>query len=351
MSPSQQQQQLTTLLFYTLVLLLGYLVFRIFQPFLVPIGWATVLAVVCHPVHRRLARKLGPTAAATVSTIGVALVLILPGIALATAFVREAAQAAGQVSSAINPERVAQIERLWAWVQQRTIGREGLDLATLAGQAATAGAGWAASQAGAMLRDAVVLVVNLFVALFALFFLFRDGTAFMDAVRRILPVADAQRERMIREARSLINATVTSGFIVAAVQGFLGGLAFALLGIGAPLFWAVVMSFCALLPIGSGIIWVPMVLWLLLTGHVVRGIVLLGVGIGIIGLVDNFLRPLLLSGQSRLNGLLVFVSVIGGIALFGLLGMVLGPVVLATAVGIFEAYSESPRPDSAVTKP
>jgi predicted PurR-regulated permease PerM len=346
MPPSQQQQQLTALLFYTLVLLLGYLVFRIFQPFLAPIGWAGVLAVVCHPVHRRLERRLGPTRAATLSTIGVALLIILPGIALSAAFVRQAALAATQVSNAITEEQVAQAGRFWTWLQELTIGRQGLDLASLAQQAATAAATWIASQAGSMLRDVVVFIVDLFIALFALFFLFRDGATFMAGIRRILPVAEAQRERMIREARNLINATVTAGFVVASIQGCLGGVTFALLGVSASLFWGVVMGFCSFLPVGSGIVWLPMAIWLLATGHVVQGIVLLCVGFGIIGLVDNFLRPMLLSGRSQLNGLLVFVSLLGGIAVFGLLGMVLGPVVVATAVGVFEAYSQRPAPEA-----
>jgi predicted PurR-regulated permease PerM len=340
MPPNPQQQQLTNLLFYVLVVLLGYLVFRIFQPFLTPLGWAIVLVVVWYPVHSRIERKFGPTRSAAFSTIAVALLLILPALALTTVFVREAAIAASQVSAAITPEELARVEQLWASIETRLLGQRGIDLATLVQQTATGLATWGAAQAGAVLRNAVVFVFDLFITLFALFFLFRDGAAMMRGLRRILPFDEAQRERMIREARGLINATVTSGFIVAAVQGTLGGTAFAILGITAPVFWGVVMSFFSLLPVGAGLIWLPAAVWLMLTGHIIRGIILVGIGVGIIGLVDNFLRPLLLSGRSQLNALLVFISLLGGIAVFGLLGMVMGPVVLATTVGILEAHAE-----------
>ncbi len=346
MPRSQQQEQLTALLFYTLILLLGYLVFRILSPFLSPLGWAGVLAVVFNPVHARIARRLGPSKAAAVSTLAVALLLILPGLALAAAFARQAAQATSQLTDAMTEERMAEVGRLWTWIQNVTIGRVKLDLVSLAQQSAAAVAAWIAGQAGAIVRNVLLFIVNLFIALFALFFLFRDGPAFMQALRRILPVAEAQRERMIQQARDLINATVTSSFIVAAVQGCLGGVTFALLGVSASLFWGVLMAFCALLPVGSGIVWLPMAIWFLATGQIVQGIVLIGVGVGIIGLVDNFLRPLLLSGRSQLNGLLVFVSLVGGIAVFGLLGMVLGPVVVATAVGLLEAHSQEPATDT-----
>ena len=113
-----------------------------------------------------------------------------------------------------------------------------------------------------------------------------------------------------------------------------------MLGLTAPVFWGVVMAFCALLPVGAGLVWVPAAIWLLLTGNVGRGITLVIVGAAVIGLVDNILRPALLSGRTQLNGLLVFISMIGGISAFGLLGLVLGPVIMATTIGILDAYAK-----------
>ena len=113
-------------------------------------------------------------------------------------------------------------------------------------------------------------------------------------------------------------------------QGAIGGVTFALLGLGSPIFWGVMMAFFALLPLGAWIIWSPVAVWLMLTGETGRGIALLIVGAGGISLIDNFLRPMLLAGQTEMNGLLVFISLLGGLAAFGLLGLVLGPIIMAT---------------------
>jgi predicted PurR-regulated permease PerM len=130
---------------------------------------------------------------------------------------------------------------------------------------------------------------------------------------------------------------------VAITQGTVGGIAFAVLGIGAPIFWAWTMVFFALLPLGAGVIWLPVGVWLLLTGQVGRGIALIAIGFGIIGLIDNFLRPALLSGRTEMNGLMVFISLLGGIAAFGLLGIVLGPVIMAVTMGFINAYATERR--------
>jgi predicted PurR-regulated permease PerM len=231
-------------------------------------------------------------------------------------------------------------------LQASRIGGNLGNLPDLIQQGASGIAGFVAGQAGAVLRNLVIIIVDLIVMLFALFFFFRDGDAIMAVLRRALPFEAEQSERMIAQAADLIQASVIAGFVVAALQGTLGGIAFALLGLGAPVFWGVVMAFFSLLPIGAGIVWLPVAIWLLLTGSVGRGVTLMVVGIGVIGLVDNVLRPMLLSGRTRLNGLLVFVSLLGGISAFGFLGLVLGPVIMATTIGMFDAYTKDRRTNS-----
>jgi predicted PurR-regulated permease PerM len=127
------------------------------------------------------------------------------------------------------------------------------------------------------------------------------------------------------------------------VQGAVGGLTFAMLGLGAPVFWAVTMAFFSLLPLGAWIVWMPVAIWLILTGETGRGIGLLAIGAGGISLIDNFLRPILLAGRSQMNGLLVFISLLGGMAAFGLIGLILGPVIMATAISFVEAYATERR--------
>src|ERR1700686_2389323 len=146
---------------------------------------------------------------------------------------------------------------------------------------------------------------------------------------------------MLSEARELIFASLTTSLVIAAVQGILCGGAFAIVGLSSSLFWGVVMAFLSLLPVvGAWPVWIPATILLFSTGHIIRGLILIGICGGLGATIDNILRPVLLGGRSSLNGLLVFISILGGIAVFGVLGVVLGPIVLATAVGVLDVYSQ-----------
>jgi predicted PurR-regulated permease PerM len=203
------------------------------------------------------------------------------------------------------------------------------------------------AQSGALLTNVALFFVDLALVLFATFFLLRDADEIMHAVRRLLPMSAAAREVFIHRTADLITAGVTSSVIVAALQGLLGGIAFALVGISAPVFWGVVMGFACLLPFGAWVIWLPAAVLLAVSGSITKGLVLVGLGFGIVGTVDNVVRPLLLSGSVQMNGLVIFVSLLGGMAVFGLLGIVLGPIVVVTALALVSAYVHEPEPDSA----
>ena len=144
---------------------------------------------------------------------------------------------------------------------------------------------------------------------------------------------------MIRQTRDLVYTSVAAGLMIASLQGLAGGVVFAVLGLGAPVFWGVIMGFLALLPfVGTWVVWVPAAIWLMATGHVVKGVALAVLGGVVVGSIDNFLRPAILSGRAQMNGLLMFISLLGGVSVFGLLGLVLGPLVTAIVTGLFEAY-------------
>jgi predicted PurR-regulated permease PerM len=144
---------------------------------------------------------------------------------------------------------------------------------------------------------------------------------------------------MLWESKELIFASVAIGLLVAAVQGILGGAAFALVSIGTPVFWGVLIAFFSLVPVvGSALIWVPGALWLGFTGHWGRGLAVIAICGGVSAVVDNILRPLLLRNRTHLNELMLFISVLGGIQVFGLLGLVAGPTIVAAAMGVFRVY-------------
>ena len=211
---------------------------------------------------------------------------------------------------------------------------------------------WLVGRAGLIAGNVLRFLFHLFVTLFATFYLLRDGPMFLGRLRDVLPISEGRREGLLYIAYNVLYASVMSNFVVAATQGILGGVMFWILGIERPLLWGVVMAFLSLLPIlGAWIVWVPAALSLVYGGSYIKAIVLLAVGAGIIGTVDNFLRPMLISGRVRLNGLLVFISILGGIAAFGVIGIVLGPVLVAVGEAVLEFFSMREKPGIAAAVP
>ena len=328
-------------LFYGVVLCLSYLVFRVFQPFLAPLGWAAVFGVIFYSLNKRFERKWGRTQSAVLITLGVTLILIVPVLLVAAMFVREGIAAARDIQAAMAGGGFGWFSHAWGWLASR-IAAEGVtvDLPGLVRQGASRAGEYMAAELGAVIRNIIVFLFELFVMLFALFYFLRDGDSMVDRFRHILPFEETMTERMLAEARELIFASVTTSLVIASVQGIICGGAFAIVGLGSPIFWGVVMGFLSLLPVvGAWPVWIPAMIWLFSTGHAGRAIILVAICGAMGATIDNILRPVLLGGRASLNGLLVFISVLGGIAVFGVLGVVLGPIVVATAVGILDVYS------------
>lgn len=334
------KDRFSNVLFYGVVLCLVYLVFLVFQPFLEPLGWAAVFAVIFYSLNQRLERRWGRTLSASATTAGVALILVVPVLLLASLFVREGIDATRGIQATAAAGGYGWVNNAWQWLVTHVAKTDpGIDLAGLVRQGASRAGEYMASQLGAVVRNIVVFLFELFVMLFALFFLLRDGDAILARFRLFLPFEESIRDRMLSEARELIFASVTTSLVIAAVQGVICGGAFAIVGLGSPVFWGVLMAFLSLLPVvGAWPVWIPAMIWLFSTGHAGRALLLVLICGGLGGTIDNILRPVLLGGRSSLNGLLVFIGVLGGIATFGILGVVLGPVVVATAVGILDVY-------------
>jgi predicted PurR-regulated permease PerM len=335
------ETRFSNVLFYGVVLCLAYFVFLVFEPFLVPLGWAAVFGVIFYSLNKRFERKWGRTQSAVMITLGVTLILIVPVLLLAAMFVREGIAAAVDIQAAMTSGGYGWLSRDWGWLVSH-IAAEGVtvDLPDLVRQGASRAGEYLARELGAVIRNIVVFLFELFVMLFALFYVLRDGDSMLDRFRHFLPFEETMTERMLAEARELIFASVTTSLVIAAVQGTICGGAFAIVGFGSPVFWGVVMGFLSLLPVvGAWPVWIPAAIWLFSTGHAGRALTLIAICGALGATIDNILRPVLLGGRASLNGLLVFISVLGGLAVFGVLGVVLGPIVVATAVGILDVYS------------
>jgi len=264
-------------------------------------------------------------------------------VLVTTAFVREAIDATGNMQRAFAEGRLGWIERAWRTLQQRLPASVRFDLTALTTDMAKQGASFAVAQSGFLVRNVLVFTLDLALALFATFFLLRDSAAIMRIIRGLMPLEETAREATLARTRELISVGVVSAGAVAAVQGLLGGIVFAVLGIDAAIFWGVVMAICCLLPFGAWVVWLPAAIVLAAEGAFVRAIVLVVLGFGIVSSADNVLRPLLLSGKAHMNGLVILLSLLGGIGVFGMLGVVLGPVLVVTALGLLSGYVDSRR--------
>jgi len=334
--------RLTTVLSYGALLLLGYLVFRIVEPFAEPLAWSAVLAIFFYPVYAKLLRKTSPSWAAIWCTVGVTAVLIVPVLLVLVYAAREAVVASAQVQAAISSGSAGLPAHLTDWIRERLPETlRGVDFVGLLQQGAEKVGSYLATSVGSLLKNLFSFFVNLFILLFALFFMFRDGEQIVHALRHLIPFDAEIQKDMLQESRDLIFASVAVALLIAAIQGVLGGTAFALTGLGAPVFMGVLIAFFSIVPVvGSALIWVPAALWLGINGHWGKALLLVAICGGVAGVADNLVRPLLMRNRSRLNDLLLFISILGGLGAFGLLGLVAGPTILAAALGVFRVYME-----------
>lgn len=343
MSDSRRYEQVVVVLSWAGLALLLYLVYLIIRPFLNPLAWATIIAIVFHPLHLRFARRWGASRAAAVTTALVAAIVVVPMMLVMTAFVREAVGAFRDLEVGAASGGIAWMQGAWGRLTERIPGPRA-DVAAAVADLVRRMALFLAAQSGHVLQNTAAFMVDLFIAHFAAFFILRDSPAIMRLVRRLLPLEPQNRERVIEQTRDLVSITIASSGIVAATQGVLGGLAFALLGLGAPIFWGVVMGFFCLMPFGAWVVWLPASVALWVNGSPGRALLLAALGVAVVSGVDNVLRPVLLAGRTQLNGLLVFVGLLGGLAAFGALGLVLGPILVASFQALITAYVGEPDP-------
>jgi predicted PurR-regulated permease PerM len=341
-SAASTSDRLTTVLSYGALLLLIYLVFRIVEPFLEPLAWSAVLAIIFYPVHQRIIRRLRPNGAALVSTLSVTLLLIVPALVVLVYTAREALDATARLQATLmDPEKALPTHAL-AWIKhQLPQAWQATDFSEPLRQGAERIATFMASRLASLVRNLFNFVVDLFIVIFALFFMFRDGDEIVRGAGHLLPFDEGIQEEMLRESRDLIFASVAVALVIAVLQGVLGGLAFTVGGISSPIFWAVLIAFFSLVPVvGSALIWVPGALFLAFSGHWGKGLAVVVICGGVAGVADNIVRPLLLRNRTHLNELLLFLGVLGGLEVFGLLGLVIGPTILAAAMGVFRVYVE-----------
>jgi predicted PurR-regulated permease PerM len=322
----------------------------ILRPFYGTILWGLVIAILFHPLNlhfrKTMGQRKGLASAATVLLVIV--IVILPLLLISASLGQQASSVyrrvqSGELDFVLYFQRI--LDALPSWMREilNYFGLNDLNSARnkLTGALTQASQFIAASAFGIGL-SALDFVVGLGVMLYLLFFLLRDGDALLKRVQSVVPLGAEQKTLLLSRTSLVIRATVKGGISVAAIQGILGGLAFWLLGIPAPLLWAVVMALLSLLPaIGAALVWGPVALYLLAMGNIWEGVFLVAYGILVIGLVDNLLRPFLVGKSTKLPDYLVLISTLGGIEIFGLNGFVIGPLVAAIFMVSWEIFRKT----------
>jgi predicted PurR-regulated permease PerM len=307
------------------------------------------------PLHARLVRRFGhrPSLAA-LATLAITLVVaILPLVLLTVSVTQEAAAIYARVKSGeLNMGQYFQqiVDGLPAWLRQ-LLERVGLpDVASAQARivAALSQSGQAiTSQALSIGQTTFEFVVSFFLMLYLLFFLLRDGPALSQRIVCAIPLQRRHKRELFAKFVTVVRATVKGNILVALIQGALGGLALGFLGVPGAMLWGAVMALLSLLPaIGAAIVWLPVALWFFMTGALWQALGLVAWGVLVIGLVDNLLRPLLVGKDTQLPDYLVLFSTIGGMAIFGLNGFVIGPVIAAMFVAAWEIFSQSKEEDA-----
>ena len=319
----------------------------ILLPFYGAVLWGVVLAIVFAPPYRRLLTALGGRTnfAASVTVLLILTIVILPLLLIGAALVQEASSLFGKMQSGvIDPVQFLQ-KFLDALPRSAVSFLDRFGLASTGGVQEKLSVGlikssqFIAAQILNIGQGTFDFVANLFVMLYLLFFLLRDGNKISNLIKNAIPLRDKHQRALLVKFAVVIRATVKGDMVVALIQGALGGLIFWTLGIGAPLLWSVVMAFFSLLPaVGTSLVWMPVAIYLLATGAIWQGIVLIMFGALVIGLVDNVLRPILVGKDTKMPDYVVLLSTLGGIEAFGLNGFVIGPTIAAMFIATWDIY-------------
>jgi predicted PurR-regulated permease PerM len=329
--------------FITLVLLTSGFFLWMIRGFLVPIFWAVVFAVLFQPLVRRLTESFGErrSAAAAAATLIVVVLVLVPFALLVVALAQQALTLYQRVSAGemTLEAPLALLDRLIPPATDM-LARFGIGPERLQEQLSSLAAATTeilAAQALALGQNALRTTILFAIMLYLLFFLFRDGERIVAGLVRVVPMGDERERRLLEKFATVSRATVKGTLVVAVVQGTLGGLLFWAVGIDAAIFWGVVMGILSILPaVGPALVWGPAAIILFATGALVQGIVLIVIGTLLIGLVDNFLRPILVGRETEMPDYLVLLATLGGLSVFGLAGFVAGPIVAALCLVLWE---------------
>jgi predicted PurR-regulated permease PerM len=333
-----------------LTLLSIYLLYQILSPFLTSLLWAIFLAMAFYPVFKKLQHLLKKRKpfSAVIMTLFVLSVIVLPFSLLMASLSVEVVDIYRRIEEMINTgqlqahmEKIREIPIL-KWILMRLnqsldlSQKEPLDFLLKNLQQVST---FLFNQTSKIVKGLSTFIMGFFFTLLSLYYLFKDGDRLFERLKEVIPLPSKERDLLIHRFKDMIYATIYGGILIAIIQGLLGGLSFWVLGLASPIFWGTAMAFLSFIPVGgTALIWVPASILLLVQGAFLKGIILLGLGVFGISMVDNLLRPFFISTRTKIHPLLLFFAVLGGIQVFGLIGLVAGPLIVTLFLTLIEIY-------------
>jgi predicted PurR-regulated permease PerM len=323
--------------FFGFMAVVGYLVWEMVTPFVSALALSAIIVTICYPVYIRILKRTpgkNETIAALFTTFLVLLIVIVPVFLITSALVNEAVS----VYKIVNAEQIGfedSLNTIEASIQKFFPGFE-LNATEYLRQAAS----WLALNLGAIFAGTASTIFLFFIAILGSFYLFRDGRSFTKVLVKISPLPDSQDEVIMKRLANAVRSVVTGTVLIALIQGTLTGLGLWIFGFERAILWGVIAAFGALIPsVGTTIVFIPAVVFLLFNGAYVQAIGLLVWGVLAVGLIDNLLGPYLMSRGNKLHPFIILLAVLGGLSVFGPIGFVVGPVLVSLFIVLLELYS------------
>jgi predicted PurR-regulated permease PerM len=328
-----------------LLILLGFLTYKIMRPFLNAIAWSIVVSIVFYPLYAFISRHVRVKSAASILTLILILTVILGPFAYVASMLVNEVQSLVAASGGGGLDAVRDLlDRVRTSALFKTIGgyaglEDALSEEVLRENIGKAGRA-ILEQASLRITNLVSIFLDFIFMTFTTFFLLRDGPGFLAKLTGYLPFSGTQKERIHKQVKDMIVSTVYGGVAIAIVQGILGGFAFYVAGIEAPFLWGTAMSVMSFVPmVGTFSIWGPASAYMLFQGDYLKGAGMLLYGIFVISSVDNILKPIIIGSRTKMPTIVILFSVLGGIKLFGMIGLIMGPLITAVFISVLEIFS------------
>lgn len=332
-----------TFLLFLLIVTVGFIL--LLKPFFGTIFWACAIAIIFAPLHEKLLARWStrPNRAAFVTLLMCILVVILPVVVVISSVINEGVVVYDKLQSGeINPGRYIDSMHTAFPALNNLLSKLGFNIDTIktdAINAAMSSGKFIASHTLTIGQNAFGFLVNLVLMLYIAFFMLRDGSYLVDLMVRALPLGDTRERMLFALFAEVTRATIKGNVVIAMMQGLIGGITLWALGVHGALLWGVLMAFASLIPaVGSALVWVPIALYLTAIGEMTSALILAGIGAGVIGMLDNVLRPILVGRDTKLPDYLVLLSTLGGIAMSGINGFVIGPLVAALFIAFWGIF-------------